>query len=289
MISVIKKLGISLKGITATAGNVLSGKTFYGAGSNKPQIGNMTDKSGTTTSATADINSSKLRLKIPANGYYNTSAYLTCDPGTATAAQVMSGKTFSSTAGVNISGTLALNGDAGAGNVLSGKTFYSNSFTKKTGTMTNNTVTQETTRKTFTPTTSAQEYTIPTGYYSGSNKVKCNAIPVNIKTNSYRNANSIAYININLGGAKTVYSFSFGGANWSNSGDKGYEIRYGSTAPPSNSNEFSSWGKVLKSGTIPMTSEGVNWNYKTPFTATYIAVKTDQIGYGGVFLSATYY
>ena len=36
----------------------------------------MTDKSGTTTSATASVSSSRVRLQIPTAGYYDTSAYL---------------------------------------------------------------------------------------------------------------------------------------------------------------------------------------------------------------------
>lgn len=91
---------------TATAGHVLAGDTFNSATAGIEKTGTMPNNSGTTQSAVASIANSLLRLLIPVAGYYDTTAYLTADVGTATQAQVLSGKTFTSTAGVKNSGTM---------------------------------------------------------------------------------------------------------------------------------------------------------------------------------------
>lgn len=58
---------------------------------------------------------------------------------TATAGDILKGKTANDGEGEQITGTLELTGDAGAGEVLSGKTFYTtNPKSKQTGTMRNN-------------------------------------------------------------------------------------------------------------------------------------------------------
>ena len=120
--------------------------------------------------------------------------------GNATAADVLSGKTFSNDDG-EATGTMINNGavsttitqggsytipagyhngsgkvsatansgTASTSQVLSGQTFYSNSATKQTGTMTN----QGT--KTYSITTKAQSITIPQGYHSGSGTVSIDA------------------------------------------------------------------------------------------------------------------
>ena len=120
--------------------------------------------------------------------------------GNATAADVLSGKTFSNDDGEatgsmtnngavsttiaqggsytipvgyhNGSGKVsatANSGTASASQVLSGQTFYSNSATKQTGTMIN----QGT--KTYSIATKAQSVTIPQGYHSGSGTVSIDA------------------------------------------------------------------------------------------------------------------
>ena len=120
--------------------------------------------------------------------------------GNATAADVLSGKTFSNDDGEatgsmtnngavsttiaqggsytipagyhNGSGKVsatANSGTASTSQVLSGQTFYSNSATKQTGTMTN----QGT--KTYSITTKAQSIIIPQGYHSGSGTVSIDA------------------------------------------------------------------------------------------------------------------
>lgn len=58
---------------------------------------------------------------------------------TATASDILKGKTANDGEGEQITGTLELTGDAGAGEVLSGKTFYTtNPKSKQTGAMRNN-------------------------------------------------------------------------------------------------------------------------------------------------------
>lgn len=58
---------------------------------------------------------------------------------TATASDILKGKTANDGEGEQITGTLELTGDAGAGEVLSGKTFYTtNPKSKQTGSMRNN-------------------------------------------------------------------------------------------------------------------------------------------------------
>ncbi|MCR5313467.1 MAG: hypothetical protein K6E54_07475, partial [Bacteroidaceae bacterium] len=68
--------------------------------------GTMDNKAGTTQSATASINGDSLRLQIPTNAYYTTNSYLTMNPGSAAQANVLKGKTFTSTSGVNVAGTM---------------------------------------------------------------------------------------------------------------------------------------------------------------------------------------
>lgn len=68
--------------------------------------------------------------------------------------------------------TITASGDATAAQILTGKKAYVDG-TLVTGTMAN----QGTQNKTITPSTSAQSYTIPAGYHSGSGKVTINAIP----------------------------------------------------------------------------------------------------------------
>ena len=72
-------------------------------------------------------------------------------------------------------------GNATAAQVLSGKTFTNASSVNISGTMTNNGAVS----KTFTPRASSQTYTIPKGYHNGSGKVTVNAAslqPTSVKT-----------------------------------------------------------------------------------------------------------
>ena len=86
----------------------------------------------------------------------------------ATAAQVMSGKTFYAGNKELKTGTLSLTGNATIYNVLYGNTFYSNSFTKQTGAMKNN----GSWNSTINPGSSV---TIPAGYHNGGGKVTANS------------------------------------------------------------------------------------------------------------------
>lgn len=93
---------------------------------------------------------------------------------TATAADVLKDKVIVGADGEPLTGTLALSGDATAANVLSGKTFYNtNAKSKVTGSMTN----QGAKTASYTPSTAVQSYTIPAGYHNGSGKVTIKAIP----------------------------------------------------------------------------------------------------------------
>lgn len=134
----------------AVAGDVLANKTFTSGGSNSVGgKGTMTNNGGATKAASAtDISGTNLRLKVPANAYYNTNSYLTTpltNLGNATQDEVLSGRTFTSSAGL-----------------------------KKSGTMTNRGgVTQ-----TIAP---GASYTIPKGYHDGTGKVTASAATINYK------------------------------------------------------------------------------------------------------------
>ncbi len=64
----------SISSNAITAANVVSGKKGFANGSEI--TGNMTDKSGTTQSASASTGSSRLTLSIPTAGYYSTTSKL---------------------------------------------------------------------------------------------------------------------------------------------------------------------------------------------------------------------
>ena len=68
--------GIKTDDATAVSANILSGKTAYAK--DVKITGTMANKSSTTTLATASVDSTNSRvcLKLPANGYYDTNAYL---------------------------------------------------------------------------------------------------------------------------------------------------------------------------------------------------------------------
>ncbi len=95
----------------AAVGDVLSGKTFSND-SGVGLTGTMTDKGSTSSSATvdADTDNSRIRMQVPANGYYNTSSYLYAaysSFGNAAVDNVLTGKTFTSSAGFKATGTMA--------------------------------------------------------------------------------------------------------------------------------------------------------------------------------------
>lgn len=105
------------------------------------------------------------------------------DVVTAGASDVLSGKVIVGPDGEPLTGTLALSGNATAAQVLSGKTFYNtDAKTILTGTMTD----RGAQTFTFTPSSGTQTCKILAGCHNGSGVVTCNAIPstyVNIGSN----------------------------------------------------------------------------------------------------------
>lgn len=159
----------------AAKADVLAGKTFTND-DGVEYTGTMVDKSGTTQSATAslDTTNSRLQMTIPATGKYSTTSKIYVAYSTIrsliglTAAKIATGNTI-----LGLAGTYKGLGDAVAANVLSGKKFSTASLSNASGTMTNNGAIS----KTITPSASAQSYTIPAGYHNGSGKVNVGAIP----------------------------------------------------------------------------------------------------------------
>ena len=95
---------------SATTDKVLSNATFTSANGLK-LTGTMSDYSASDKSATADFDSTnvRIRLKVPSSGYYSSSHYLysaASNFGNVTAANVLSGNTFTSTAGLKQTGTM---------------------------------------------------------------------------------------------------------------------------------------------------------------------------------------
>ena len=91
-----------------TADKIVSGYSGFVNGSNEIQ-GTAPDKSGLTSTASAlDMNGSDIRMKIPTSGFYSTASYIKSSSlnfGDASAADVASGKTFTSSSGLKIEGT----------------------------------------------------------------------------------------------------------------------------------------------------------------------------------------
>lgn len=96
---------------TATLAQVLSPYTAITSDSNdEAEPGTMVDKSGTTSTAAVSESGSNIKMAVPANGYYDTAASLQAAAstfGNASAADVLSGKTFTSSAGLTKSGTIS--------------------------------------------------------------------------------------------------------------------------------------------------------------------------------------
>ena len=126
--------GADVSDATATASNVLTGKTFYAGADDGIKTGTMVDNGAKT--ATLSPGGS---YTIPA-GYHNGAGKVTAN-------------------------SVTLSGNAGTGQVLSGYTFYSNNYnSKQTGTMANKGAVSATVNP-------GGSYTIPAGYHNGSGKV----------------------------------------------------------------------------------------------------------------------
>ena len=128
---------------TAQKSHVLSPYTFTNA-DGVEYTGEMTDNGAVSKTITPSTSSQS--YTIP-KGYHDGTGKVT----------------------VNAAPTSLINGDATAANVLSGKTFFSDSYTAKTGTMTNNGA------KTASL-NCGDSYTIPAGYHNGSGKVTANSL-----------------------------------------------------------------------------------------------------------------
>lgn len=128
---------------TAQKAHVLSPYTFTNA-EGVEYMGEMTDNGAVSKTITPSTSSQS--YTIP-KGYHDGTGKVT----------------------VNAAPTSLINGDATAANVLSGKTFFSDSYTAKTGTMTNNGA------KTASLNCGGS-YTIPAGYHNGSGKVTANSL-----------------------------------------------------------------------------------------------------------------
>jgi hypothetical protein len=116
---------------TSSVGDVLSGKTFYSTNPKSKQTGTMPNHGSKTFTPSDSTQSGSA-------GYYS---------------------------GITVNPRPSLSGNASTSQVLSGRTFYGSNYTKQTGTMPNRGAV------TNTITTQGGQYTIPSGYHSGSGKV----------------------------------------------------------------------------------------------------------------------
>ena len=95
----------------AVAANVLAGKSYINASTGASETGTMTDKSGTSQSAGSTVvDGNLIKMQIPSGGYYSSTSYLTTGKstfGNAATTEVLDGKTFTSTAGLNTLGSMS--------------------------------------------------------------------------------------------------------------------------------------------------------------------------------------
>ena len=114
------------------------------------------------------------------------------------AANIATAASAKYSAGYNAGVSATKKGTAAAAQVLTGYTFTNNSGVRISGTMTN----RGAVSKTFTPSGSSQSYTIPAGYHNGSGKVTCNA------TNIVKDTNTMSIPIYKYSASSTDYQFS---------------------------------------------------------------------------------
>lgn len=208
--------GISSDDLTATKAYVLEGYTAITKDSNdEPIAGTMKNVSAIDPAKSIGYTSNNVYLRMTngahiqnaSSGYPEVSVALS-EFGDAGAGNVLSGKTFTSSAGLKVSGTMTNQGakttslncggsytipagyhngsgkitvnslasqtsaTAVAGNVVKDKTLWVNG-SKITGTLT--AYTGSTNRKTFSPSSSSQTWKIPWGYHDGNGYITVNA------------------------------------------------------------------------------------------------------------------
>lgn len=157
---------------TGTKAELVKGYTGILNGSDdEPIEGTLDDYSGTTKSATPSLDAanSRVQMTVPSTGKYNISSKLYAAYSTIrnliglTAAKIAVGNTI-----LGLAGTYKGLGDAIAANVLSGKKFSTASLSNVAGTMKNNGAAT----KVLNP---GGSYTIPDGYHNGNGKVTAKA------------------------------------------------------------------------------------------------------------------
>ena len=130
----------------AITGDVLSGKTFTN-NDGVEYTGSMTNNGAISKTITPSTSSQS--YTVP-KGYHDGTGKVT----------------------VNAAPTSLINGDATAANVLSGKTFFSDSYTAKTGTMTDSSGTTKSATGTLDATNKRVQLTVPANaYYSTTSKL----------------------------------------------------------------------------------------------------------------------
>ena len=159
---------------TAAEGDILATKTAYVSGNKL--TGTMVNNSTTTEHtavATLDSTNNELEMTVPAAGYYNTSNKLKATFATIasliglTSAKLASGNTILGISGnSNVVDTSA--GTATAAQILSGKIAYVDGA-KLTGSMADN-------GAVASALDCGASYTVPAGYHNGSGKVTANSL-----------------------------------------------------------------------------------------------------------------
>jgi hypothetical protein len=102
--------GATAEDVTASPAQVLSGYTAVTTASDDPVDGTMPTRAGQNRAASeVDVSGANLRLRVNDYGYYNTNSRITTplsNLGNAAASDVLDGKTFTSSAGLAVEGTI---------------------------------------------------------------------------------------------------------------------------------------------------------------------------------------